>query len=105
MKQPIEETIFAGFLSYQIDDCFKIYESSIKEWDGVFFPYLWMADVAKAVSKRAICPKDRELLLRVLDRELASSRELVRNLGRESRYFGEHSLHICAIYVRSSSSQ
>jgi hypothetical protein len=79
MKQPISETIFAGFLSHQIAGVFLIYEESVNEWDGEFFPYLWMADVAKAVSKRTIGPEDSESLLKILDKELGSGKDLIKN--------------------------
>jgi hypothetical protein len=79
MKQPIAETIFAGFLSHQIDEVFKIYEKSVNEWDGAFFPYLWMADIAKAVSQGAIGFRDRNFLLGILEKEIVGTREAVRN--------------------------
>lgn len=79
MKQPVAETVFAGFLSYQIEGVFEIYANSINEWDGEFFPYLWMANVAKVVSENMINSRDRDFLLRILDNELESAKETIKN--------------------------
>lgn len=75
-----EEHAFVGHLAYTVKPLLRLYADHLAEWCGEFFPYLWMAEIVKAMDGGGFSERDMVEILTALDRYLGLGSDRVQNL-------------------------
>lgn len=80
MSLGADEHALSGYLAYTLHPLFDLYCKHLQEWDGEFFPYLWMGKVARAVIDRSFSEQVIADILTVFDHQLGQGSNGAQNL-------------------------